>query len=70
MSVMIDRHLLLRSLDERHDVLVRQLDELNERIEQALVQSGSALSSRLPLPSMDSAAVGPSQFLQNSTGIR
>lgn len=39
----IDRTHLLRTLDERHDALVRQLDELNERIEQTLARCGVAV---------------------------
>jgi hypothetical protein len=36
----VDRTQLLRLLDLRHDDLMRQLDDLNERIESALVKTG------------------------------
>jgi hypothetical protein len=38
----VDRHHRLRELDERHEDLARQLEELNNRVEQALVRSGAA----------------------------
>jgi hypothetical protein len=38
----VDRTHLLRALDQRHDDLVRQLDELNARIEETLARSGAA----------------------------
>jgi hypothetical protein len=41
----VDRQDLLRSLDARHDDLVRQLELLNERIEQALAASGATTCS-------------------------
>jgi hypothetical protein len=37
----LTRHDLLRSLDDRHEDLARQLDELNERIEHALAATGA-----------------------------
>lgn len=33
----VDRYELLRTLDAQYDVLARELDQLNERIEAALV---------------------------------
>jgi hypothetical protein len=38
----VDRTQLLHALDRRHDDLVRQLDELNVRIEETLARSGAA----------------------------
>lgn len=56
----VDRQDLLRSLDERHDDLVQQLDELNQRIEAALIASGAAPGPRAGVLAMTANAAGPS----------
>jgi hypothetical protein len=56
----VDRQDLLRSLDERHDDLVQQLDELNQRIEAALIASGAAGGRPLGVLAMTASAAGPS----------
>jgi hypothetical protein len=53
----IDRPQLLRALDQRHDALVRQLDELNERIEHTLTRCGG---SRPESAEVDSPSPGRS----------
>jgi hypothetical protein len=53
----IDRTQLLRTLDERHDALVRQLDELNERIEQTLARCHAATPA--PAPIRQASTIAP-----------
>lgn len=36
----VDRTDILRALEQRHELLTRELDELNERVELALVAHG------------------------------
>ncbi len=51
----IDRSQLLQTLDKRHDDLARQLDELNERIEQALAGSDAAARPAETPPALSQA---------------
>lgn len=47
----VDQHARLRTLDRRHDDVVRQLDDLNHRVEQVLASVGQASSSTGRSPS-------------------
>ncbi len=54
---------LLRTLDARHEELLRDLEDLNLQIEQALTQLrvGDAQSAPMPAPAMSAAASKPSR---------